>query len=80
MPELYKDVTEGWNLIGLTPSEANTEQSISEIGEELSKIEIPMEIIDGTIWKVNSKDEYEQFTDTLQPGRGYWVKLRKKID
>ena len=29
MPELYKDVTEGWNLIGPTPSETNTEQSIS---------------------------------------------------
>ena len=80
MPELYKDVTEGWNLIGPTPSETNTEQSICDIEEELSKIEIPMEIIDGTLWKVNSKDEYEQVTDTLQPGRGYRDKLRKKID
>jgi hypothetical protein len=80
MPELYKDVTEGWNLIGPKPSEATTEQSIGEIEEELSKIKIPMEIIDGTIWKVNSKDEYEQVTSSLQPGRGYWVKLRKKND
>ena len=69
MPELYKDVTEGWNLIGPTPSETNTEQSISDIEEELSKIEIPMEIIDGTIWKVNSKGEYGQVTDPITPSR-----------
>ena len=78
MAELYGDVTEGWNLIGPKPSETNVEQVISEIEVELSKRS--MEIINGTIWEVNSNGEYEKVTGGLQPGRGYWVKLRQKND
>ncbi len=78
MAELYESVTEGWNLIGPKPSETNVEQAINEIEVELSKRN--MEIIDGTIWKVNSNGEYEKVTGGLQPGRGYWIKLRQKND
>mgnify|MGYP006144414741 CR=1 FL=1 len=74
MPELYDDLTEGWNLIGTKPSETGADQTISELKEELSGK--GMEIIDATIWMVNSNNEYERVTGNLQPGRGYWIKLK----
>ena len=74
MSELYNDLTEGWNLIGTKASETGVAQKISELTEELYGK--GMEIIDDTIWMVNSDNEYERVTGNLQLGRGYWIKLK----